>query len=99
MNSCPFFFLIYVNKFYKCVIGIDEYKSNIHYFISGKIYEVKEDITGPDLKLCIIDSDIITLIDELGEYHRMLSDVFRIHFKPLMSNKRKRHECKARKML
>ena len=97
MNSCPFFFLIYVNKFYKCVIGIDKYKSNIHYFIPGKIYKIKEDITGPDIKPG--DSDIITLIDELGECHRMPSDIFREHFNPLISNKRKRHGRKARKML
>ncbi len=92
MNSCPFFFLIYVKKFYKCVTGIDKYKSNIHYFIPGKIYKVKENITGPE-----INSDLITLIDKLGECHRMPSDIFRIHFKPLISNKRKRHECKERK--
>ena len=82
-----------MKKFYKCVIGIGKYNSNINYFISGKIYE----ITDPDLKFD--NSDLITLIDELGECHRMPSDIFRTHFKPLTSNKRKRHECKARKML
>jgi len=49
--------------------------------------------------LIIINSDLITLIDELGELHRMPSDIFRTNFKPLISNKRKRHECKAREML
>ena len=83
MNSCPFFFLIHVNKFYKCVIGIDKYGTNAHYFISGKIYKRVEDMT--------------TLIDELGCYHRLPADIFRTHFKPLISNKRKRHECKERR--
>ena len=86
-----------MKKFYKCVRGIDEYGTNAHYFISGKIYKVKEDITGPDLKLDIIlDSDLITLIDELGEYHRIPSDIFETHFKPLTSNKRRRNDKERR---
>ena len=84
-----------MKKFYKCVRGIGKYGTNIHYFIPGKIYKVEEDITGPDLKLgIIVNSDLITIIDELGECHRIPSDIFRTHFKPLISNKRRKHECK-----
>jgi hypothetical protein len=71
-----------VKKFYKCVIGIDKYGTNAHYFISGKIYKRVEDMT--------------TLIDELGCYHRLPADIFETHFKPLISHKRRRNDKERR---
>ena len=71
-----------MKKFYKCVRGIDEYGTNAHYFISGKIYKRVEDMT--------------TLIDELGSYHRLPADIFETHFKPLISHKRQRNDKERR---
>ncbi len=79
---CLSYSLISVKKFYKCVIGIDKYKSDIHYFISGKIYKRVEDMT--------------TLIDELGCYHILPDDIFETHFKPLISHKRRRNDKERR---
>ena len=73
------------------MIGIGDYNSNIHYFIPGKIYKVKKETTD--------SITMITLINELGKDHIMPFDIFKVHFKPLSSNKRKRHECKTREML
>jgi hypothetical protein len=82
-----------VKKFYKCVRGIDEYISDTHYFISGKVYERVGDITDPNI---IVNSDLVILIDELGDNHRMPSDIFETHFKPLTSNKRRRNDKERR---
>ncbi len=74
-----------MKKFYKCVIGIDEYGSNIHYFIIGKIYKLVSDT-----------EDAIYLVDELGDYHYIPLYIFETHFKSLASNKRKRDDKERR---
>ena len=79
-----------MKKFYKCIRGIDEYKSNTHYFITGKIYKCAEEIT--DLNL----ANLVSLIDELGDNHYILFDIFETHFKPLVSNKRHRNDKEGR---
>ncbi len=68
-----------IGKRYKCVGGINEYKTYIHFFIPGKIYKyVSETADG-----CF-------LIDELGNDHYIPLFIFETHFKPITSNKRKR---------
>lgn len=83
-----------MKKFYKCVRGIDKYRSNTHYFIFGKVYERVGDITDPNI---IVNPDLVTLIDELGDNHRMPSDIFETHFRPL-SNKRHRNDKERRQV-
>ena len=77
-----------MKKFYKYV-GIDKYRSNTQYFIFGKVYERVEDPTDPG------NPNSVMLIDELGDNHRMPSDIFETYFRPL-SNKRHRNDKERR---
>ena len=75
-----------MKKFYKCVSGIDEYKTNVHLFIPGKIYK------------CISETaDGYFLIDELGDDHYIPLYIFETYFETLKSNKRHRNGARDRK--
>ena len=77
-----------MKKFYKCVREI-KYRLNTNYFILGKVYERVEDITDP------VSPNSVILIDELGDNHRIPSDIFETYFRPL-SNKRHRNDKERR---
>lgn len=69
-------------RFYKCLKGIQEYKTNRDYFIKGKIYKCYDEVS---------------LIDEEGDTHFVPTSIAETHFMILNSNKRKGHEHKERK--
>ena len=68
-------------RIYRCIRGIQGYRTDLDYFISGKMYK------------CIGD---FSLVDELGKSHIIHPSIVEEHFVLVSSNKRKRDGNKER---